>query len=195
MASQSTFDFSARMHVLCADIAARLPQFRHVRMDEVAVTWSQARNQSIHGLQARLTPLRFEGGAATTVRRGQTWAIQRYLLGNVEVLYLLTFFLPRFLNQTFREKMVTVMHELYHINPSFNGDIRRLQGHCHVHSRSQKKFDRKMGEFVDQYLALSPPERALGFLHYNHRELQARMGTIIGLRVPVPKLLPLAKCA
>jgi len=195
MTATRTFDFSARMHALCADVAARLPVFHHVRMAQVAVTWSQARNQSVHGLQARLTPLRFEGGAVTAVRRGQTWSIQRYVMGEVEMLYLLTFFLPRFLNQTFREKMITVMHELYHINPTFNGDIRRLRGHYHVHSRSQREFDRKMGQYVDQYLATAPAARTYDFLRHGFSDLQARMGTVVGFRVPVPKLIPLAKCA
>ena len=31
-----------------------------------------------------------------------------------------------FLDQTFEEKLVTVFHELYHISPAFDGDLRRL---------------------------------------------------------------------
>ena len=37
----------------------------------------------------------------------------------------------------FEEKLTTVFHELYHISPMFDGDIRRLEGRYHVHSHSQ----------------------------------------------------------
>ena len=143
------FDFTLAMRQLCEDITQRLEDFGHVRMDQVAVTFAQARRRVPHGLQAKLTPLRFEGGDLVTRRRGKLWTIQRWYAGEVEMLYILTFYLPRFLEQSFREKLITVMHELYHISPVFDGDIRRLPGHYHVHSHSQKEYDRRMDDFVD----------------------------------------------
>ena len=126
MAQLQAFDFTAAMRRLCVDITQRLPDFRHVRMGEVAVTFSQARRRVMHGLQAKLTPLRFEGGALTTTRGGRQYTIQRWYADEQEMLYVLSFYLPRFLEQTFREKLITVVHELYHISPAFDGDIRRL---------------------------------------------------------------------
>lgn len=189
------FDFTTAMRRLCEDVAARLPDFRHVRMEQIAVTFAQARRRVHWGLQAKLTPLRFEGGSLTTVRRGRPWTIQRWYQGNVEMLYILTFYLPRFQDQTFHEKLITVLHELYHISPRFDGDIRRLSGHYHVHSHSQKEYDAEMGRLVDRYLALGPPGHLFDFLHGNFRDLTARHGSVVGIRVPIPKLLPLSKSA
>ncbi len=87
-------------------------------MSQVAVAFAQTRHQALHGLQAKLTPMRFEGGALTTRRRGRTWTVQRLFHGQREMLYILTFYLPRFLDQSFREKLITVFHELYHISPA-----------------------------------------------------------------------------
>src|SRR5204863_1988667 len=145
-------------------IAQRVEDFEHVRMDQVAVTFAQARRRVTYGLQAKLTPLRFEGGELVTRRRGKLWTIQRWYAGDVEMMYILTFYLPRFLEQSFREKLITVMHELYHISPVFDGDIRRLPGHYHVHPHSQKEYDRHMDSLVDRYLAPGPPESLHHFL-------------------------------
>jgi hypothetical protein len=183
------FDFTLAMRRLCVDISQRLEDFAHVRMDQVAVTFAQARRRVPHGLQAKLTPLRFEGGDLVTRRRGKLWTIQRWYAGEVEMLYILTFYLPRFLEQSFSEKLITVMHELYHISPAFDGDIRRLPGHYHVHSHSQKEYDKRMDDLVDRYLASNPPEQHYRFLRVGFRDLAARHGSVVGIRVPIPKLL------
>ena len=195
MTSADPFDFTGAMRRLCHDVTGRLAEFEHVRMEQVAVTFAQARRRVSYGLQAKLTPLRFEGGQLLTRRRGKTWTIQRWYSGDVEMLYSLTFYLPRFLEQSFREKLITVMHELYHISPGFDGDIRRLPGHYHVHSHSQKEYDRRMESLVDQYLASNPPEAVYRFLRVSFRDLTARHGSVVGIRVPIPKLLPLPKSA
>jgi predicted metallopeptidase len=195
MPSDRAFDFTAAMRRLCVDVTERLPEFRHVRMEEVAVTFAQARRRVMHGLQAKLTPLRFEGGALTTNHRGRVYTIQRWYADEREMLYVLTFYLPRFLEQTYREKLITVLHELYHISPQFDGDIRRLAGHYHVHSSSQKEYDRHMARMVDRYLSLKPPSSLHEFLRGSYSDLVAQHGRVVGVRMPIPKLLPLSKSA
>ncbi|MFQ5732507.1 MAG: putative metallopeptidase [Planctomycetaceae bacterium] len=184
------FDFSAAMSSLCADVADRLDAFSHIRMDRIVVTFAQTRRNVPHGLQAKLTPMRFENGSLTTRRRGRTWTAQRLYRNEREMLYILTFYLPRFLNHSFREKMITVFHELYHIGPRFDGDIRRFGGHYCVHTRSQKGYDRVMEQLVDEYLALNPPPEHFAFLRSDYSTLEERHGGVMGLRVPVPKLIP-----
>lgn len=184
------FDYTAAMHRLCVDVCGRVPDFGHVDMDRVAVTFAQARRRVSWGLQAKLTPMRFEGGSLTTVRHGRTWTVQRLYDGDREMLYILTFYLPRFQNQSYREKLVTVLHELYHIGPRFDGDIRRHEGRYHVHSHSQNEYDRRMGEYVDEYLATSPDRDLLEFLRPRFSTLARRHDGIVGLQVPIPKLVP-----
>ena len=76
---------------------------------------------------ATLTPLRFAGGRMHTFRRKRRWRIQRlYDPDGREMLYILTFYLPRFLDLPLREKLTTVLHELWHVGPEFDGDVRRL---------------------------------------------------------------------
>jgi hypothetical protein len=176
---------------LCDDISRRLTEFEHIRMDRIVVTFAQARLRVSHGLQAKLTPMRFENGLLVSQRGGRQWTVERLFDGDREMLYILTFYLPRFLNHTFREKMITVFHELYHVSPRFDGDIRRMEGRCHVHSHSQKQYDRQMEVFLDQYLALKPPRELYGFLRKKFLTLVAEHGGVVGKQVPIPKLMPL----
>lgn len=191
--SPSPFDFTGAMLRLCEDVTSRLDEFLHIDMSRVAVTFAQARRRVLHGLQAKLTPMRFEGGSLTTRRQGRLWTVQRLYLGEREMLYILTFYLPRFLDQSFHEKMVTVLHELYHISPRFDGDIRRMDGRYHVHSHSQRDYDRQMERLAARYLQMQPPAELYAFLKQDFRDLSRRHGSIVGLRARIPKLIPLSE--
>jgi hypothetical protein len=160
-------------------------------MDHVAVTFAQTRRPVLHGLQAKLTPLRFDGGALTTERRGVLWTVPRQFRAGHELLYILTFYLPRFLDQSLDEKLITVFHELFHISPRFNGDIRRHQGRYHVHTHSQKEYDREMLRLAHRYLQQQPDEGLWSFLRLDFAALTQTHGVVVGLKLPIPRLVPL----
>ena len=189
MPPSQAFHFCRAMRLLCEDAVSRMADFSHIRMDEVAVAFAQARRHVSHGLQAKLTPMRFEGGSLVMQRGGQKWTVQRLFERDRELLYILTFYLPRFQNQPFREKLITVFHELYHIGPFFDGDIRRMEGRYHVHSSSQQEYDRQMGEYADRYLKMCPDESLYDFLRYDFHQLSRRHGAVVGVQVPIPKLI------
>lgn len=195
MGTGTPFDFSSAMFRLCDDITRRMSELRHVRMSEVAVTFAQTRSRVPYGMQAKLTPLRFEDGSLTTVRHGKHWSVPRLYHGDRELLYILTFYLPRFFEHSFREKMITVVHELFHISPDFNGDIRRFGGRCYAHSHSQKHYDHHMEQMVHAYLEMKPPRELYSFLEADFLQLQAKHGGVVGLKVPIPKLIPLSRSA
>ncbi len=187
------FDFTSRMRLLCADMIARTPELAHVDLSGVAVTFSQARKGVSWGMYASLTPLRFAGGALTTLRRGKQYQVQRIADGSGrEMLYLLSFYLPRFMNLEFREKLITVFHELWHIGPRFDGDLRRHEGRCFAHTHSQAQYDREMGVFVDRWQAQTPDPQLWSFLQHSFQDLHAAAGPIYGMRVKRPKLVPVS---
>lgn len=185
------FDFSAAMHRLLHDVSARCPDLAHVDAGRLLVSFTPSRNRSRYGLQARVTPMRFRDGAITRRYRGLVYGVQRYYVDGTEVLYLVTFCLPRFLDQPFEEKLVTVFHELYHLSPAFDGDLRRHPGRYEVHSHSKREYDRRMLKLVKAYTADHPDPGAFEFLRYKSKELAARHGGIEGVVVPRPRLVPL----
>lgn len=188
------FDFTARMRALCADVAVRCPELLHINMPRVLLSFTLSRNRSRYGLQARVTPLRFRDGSLTRRHGATEYQVQRFFVDGSEMLYLLTFCLPRFLDQPFREKLVTVFHELYHVSPKFDGDLRRHPGRYTVHSHSKEGYDSQMAKLVGEYLAGHPEPEVFQFLRLSYRDLWEAHGGITGVVVPRPKLLPVG-CA
>jgi predicted metallopeptidase len=186
------FDFSDHIHRLCLDIAERCPELGHIQPSRVLLGFTHSRNGRAHGLQARVTPLRFHGGALVRRHRGVPYQVQRFVVDGQDVLYLITFCLPRFLNQPFEDKLVTLFHELYHVSPQFDGDLRRHAGRYAVHSRSQRRYDQHMARLARAYLAADPDPELLAFLRLNHAELRRTHGRVVGYVVPRPKLVPLS---
>lgn len=172
-------------------MTSRLPELGHIAMDRVMVAFAQARGAARHRIFASLTPLRFRDGAQETVRRGRRMRLQRVVgLDGREALYILRFYLPRFLDLPFREKISTVLHELWHIHPSFNGDIRRFGGRCYAHSGSQKRYDAAMDQLTEKWLGLEPPREVYEFLEHDYQTLLSRHGSVFGHRIAHPRFIP-----
>jgi hypothetical protein len=176
--------------MLCADVAARCPAFAHLDPAAMLFTATGARSNSRHGLLARVTPLRFRDGGLYTRHRSRVYQVQRYFVGEVEQLYVVTFCLPRFLDLPFEEKLVTVFHELYHVGPRFDGDLRRHDGRYQYHTHSKKGYDDAMGRLVRDYLSEHPQPAVYAFLHHTHAQLRAEFGGVYAVKVPKPKMVP-----
>ena len=112
------------------------------------------------------------------------------LTPNLTTLYLMTFCLPRFLEQSFDEKLITLFHELYHISPKFEGDLRRMGERCHVHSHSKREYDARMALLARAYLSGGAERSLHDFLRMDFAQLRHRHGGVVGVTVPRPRLLP-----
>jgi Putative phage metallopeptidase len=189
-AAGQPFDFCGHVRRLCADIVRRCESLGHIDVSRLLVAVTQARSSRVHGLQARVTPLRFPDGQLVRRRRGVTYQVQRYFVDDRELFYLMTFCLPRFQNQAFDDKLVTLFHELYHIGPAFDGDLRRHDGRYAIHSRSQRHYDAHMARLARAYLADGADPNLHAFLRLDFAELQRRHRSVVGIVVPRPKLLP-----
>ena len=145
----------------------------------------------MHGVFATLTPLRFEGGRRERTVRGRTVRIAPLVdADGAERLYLLNFYLPRFMNLPLEAKLSTIVHELWHVGPAFDGDLRRHAGRCYAHGRSQREYDAAMDRLAQGWLAADPPAHLYAFLESRFDELAAEHGGVRGQRWPAPRLTP-----
>ena len=182
------FNLSAHLTALVEDVAARCPTFAHLQPGGLLCSFTTTRPGK-HGLLARVSPLRFRDGTLYRRSRGNTYQVQRFFVRGREVLYVVAFALPRFLNLPFEEKLVTVFHELYHVGPRFDGDLRRFEGRCQFHTGSKKGYDRHMAELVRVYLADHPRPAVFAFLHRTFAQLWAEYGGVYAVKVPRPKMV------
>jgi hypothetical protein len=195
-AAPAGFDFTRHMHRLCAALTADLPELSHIDIGRVAICFSRARKRVPYGIWASLTPLRFAGGSLTVTRGRKTWTIQRlYGDDGREMLYILRFYFPRFFDQSLEEKLNTVIHELWHIGPRFDGDLRRHDGRCYAHGTSQKEYDAQIDRLLRKWLDARPDPALYEFLTGSMEDLIARHGGLHGLRVARPRLLPLSQAS
>jgi predicted metallopeptidase len=184
------FDFCDHLRRLCADVVRQTPEFRHIDVSRLLFSVIQARGGRRCGLQARVTPLRFRHGALTRRRRGVDYQVQRFFVDGREMLYLVSFCLPRFLDQDFDDKFITLFHELYHIGPQFDGDLRRHDGRCALHTHSKRLYDSYMAELARAYLSNGADRSLHGFLRLNFAQLEHRHSAVVGAVVPRPRLAP-----
>ena len=177
------FDFTAAMHALMSDIAATCDELRHVDMSRVAVAFSQAKNRRTQGTHARTRALRFRGGAQTVEVRGRRFVMPRVVVNGQEVLYAISYSLPRFLDLPFEEKLRVVVHEMYHIGPRFDGDLRRFAGGKPYHTGSKRNYDAAMSRIAQAYLAKTTRPELHAFLKGSFRELVEAHGAVVGVRL------------
>jgi putative metallopeptidase len=188
-----TLNLTLELERLIADIVLRVEEFSHIDPARVMVCVATTRGGGIHGTYAKIHPLRFENGERTTQvrrrRRTYTCTMPTVTHRGVEMLYVVYFLVPRFLNLPLREKLITVFHELYHISPEFNGDIRRFPGRNYAHGGSTKSYNAYMATLVDSYLPGPATERPVSFLEGDMEETRRRYQAIVARRFPAPKIV------
>lgn len=181
------FDYTDNLKRLICHITANMPEFSHIKLDQLYVAFSQSKAAGVHGVYATVHPLRFENGSLTTVRCNRTYRWPKIIENEKDILYIITFCLPRFANLDFDVKLLTVFHELFHISPLFNGDIRRFPGKNYAHGHSRKKYDEFVSKYVQTYLSIPGAVEKSDFLHFDFNTLVKKHGNIQGNKIRLPR--------
>lgn len=207
--TKKPFDYTLALKAICCDICAKVPEFQRYDPFKIGYSFMVARNKSTrYGCWASMTPLRFENGAMVCVKEAAVLrlnglgqrirVVDRVFYKTPEVkgpsgenlLYIFNVTAPRFLDLTITEKLETIMHELYHINPKFNGDVRRFPGRNWQHG-NKAAYDAVAKKLARMWLASEPDPRLYEFLRYTTKELQQLYGNIVGTkftRIPLIKI-------
>jgi hypothetical protein len=180
------FAYTEALRGVLKEIVQEVDLFSHVRLDEVVVSFAQARSRSLWGIYAKLVPLRFEGGKLEGVQDGYRWEVDPFTFRGQDVLYILYVYLPRFHEQDFFNKILTLFHELYHISPKMNGDLRRFPGPNHFHGPSREWYDDQLRPTVQAFLERRSSLQVLDFLREDLETLVQRNGDLSGLQVRQP---------
>jgi hypothetical protein len=135
------------VRALIRDIAAKMPEFSHVRASRILVIAGEARRAS----RGTVKPLCFRGGRSTD-RTGRRKPIIR--LKGKRMLYCITLRPLFFRSSTPKARIETVMHELFHMSRRFDGTLHAGRRH----SVLGKEFPRRLRPLVRRYLKQCPPE-------------------------------------
>jgi predicted metallopeptidase len=149
---------------LMRDVAARLPELAHVRPARVLVVAGEARRAS----RATIRPAHFGETRSRTGRFSREKPLIR--VKGRKILYVVTLRPLWFLDSSPRERIATILHELYHASLRFDGTLHRGRRHSLV---PRAKYNRRVRRLLDRYLAAAPPEIVAPF--EAHGLVRARM--------------------
>ena len=201
-------NYTERIALLMQDVVARTPRLSFIDLKEVIV-FARFGRSGAEGAFATchcLTLPESEPGyyfwkdrETGQLTRRSPWFVTKspqVQVGSTRIKYLISFVLPRFSDQTLAgarkadlypshsaswiAKLDTIVHELYHIDPSHSG-IRHLENADG--SRSYRThgpmFYEDVAEMVHGYLATDPDPQLYDFLRYDFAELTNQYGGVL----------------
>jgi hypothetical protein len=147
-------DFTLAVTLLIEHVSRTMPQFAHVVASQVLVVCGEARRAS----RGTVKPLAFRGGKRVDAlgRRKPTVRVS-----GRRILYAITLRPLFFRRSTPRERVATILHELFHISPAFDGTLYKRRRHASAGSR----FDRLLKPLERRYWKLCPAELKAAFAY------------------------------
>ncbi len=149
-------DLNRAIAQLIRDISRRMPEFSHVRASRILVVAGEARRAS----RGTVKPLAFADGKSVEKETGRRKPIVR--IAGRKMLYSITLRPLFFRDSTPRERVETILHELFHISTAFDGTLDRARRH----ERMGRQFEKALRPLVRRYLKECPKELMRPFRHH-----------------------------
>ena len=141
-------DLTDGLRIAAQDMIRRIPELQHIKLERVHFAVFFTRKASRTLTYARCYPL------TRTVRsKGRrTFKLTKVLTNsNLEARYLLAFAWERYWEMTPRDRLETLVHELYHISPAFDGEARAFPTGG-WHGQGRVWFDNIIHKLCEKYL-------------------------------------------
>lgn len=172
---------------IIAEIVRRAPSLGHIDVGRVLVCIGSNRSGRRGGMYGKLIPLRFENGTEIVRYRGRYYTLPAVSHNGADCLYIIYFYMPRFFDLPWNEKLRVMFHELYHISPRFDGDIRRMGAVKTAHGHSKKHFDSLYATDLKAFSEHIRGTSDMSFLEMNTGALYRRYRNVTGVRMKSPR--------
>ena len=173
-----TINLSDTLTLLLHEMVSRTGEFRLFDVNRILLCCSTNRKTTGGGIYGKLLPMRFENGSEIVQHNSRYYTIPRLIVNDIEILYVMYFYMPRFFDLSAAEKVNVMFHELYHISPEFNGDIRRMGSVKKAHGHSKKSFEEKYIEYSRSFYEYVRNTPYQAFLSMKSDDLQQRFKKI-----------------
>jgi len=173
------------------DMIKSTDEFKSFDINKILVCCASNRKDSKGAIYGKLQPLRFKDGSEIIKHNNKYYTIPKIVLNDIEILYVLYLYIPKFFDMTAKDKINVMFHELYHISPEFNGDIRRMSNIKSAHGHSKKSFEEKYIQYASIYFNKINDTPFYTFLQMNFKEIEKQFKVIKYRRMKSikPKLL------
>ena len=136
------------LSLITEEIIKSTDEFKGYDCNQILISAASNRAGSRGVTYGKLQPLKFENGNSLIKHKGRLYAMSKLIYNNHEIKYIIYYYFPKFFDLPAKEKINVMFHELYHISPDFNGDIRRMGKFKKAHGHSKKFFE-------DQYIYMA----------------------------------------
>ncbi len=184
---EDSIDLSLALSAIITEIVRLCRPLGHIDTNRILVCVGSNRSGRSGGLYGKLIPLRFKNGSSVLQYRGRLYTIPEITNNGNSCLYIIYFYMPRFFDLPWEEKLRVIFHELYHISPNFDGDIRRMGAVKIAHGHSKKHFDSLYSPALSSFIKHMPATSHGEFLRMNSRELYSRYRRVTAVRMKHPK--------
>ena len=175
------------LSAIMREIALFSPQFAHIDMRYILVSVAFNRAAVRGYMYGKLVPLCFENGQKESVYKGRFYRMPDVVYEDIDQLYVIYFYAPRFFNLSPYEKLKVIFHELYHVSPEFNGDIRRMGSKKFAHGHSRKKFDSFFEEEAKRFGEHITNTGFFEFLSFSVNDFYKKFKKVTYLKVKTPR--------
>ena len=142
-------NFNQSVRALIRDVSAHMPEFGHIKASRILVVAGEARRAS----RGTVKPL------MSNPAQGRRKSVVK--IKGRRMLYCITLRPLFFRFSTAQDRIGTLMHELYHISPRFDGTLDEQRRHESV----GREFSAKLRPLVRRYLRQCPPELWAAFAY------------------------------
>jgi predicted metallopeptidase len=175
------------LSAIIAEIVQNTRSLGHIDISRTLVCVGSNKSGRRGGLYGKLIPLRFENGSPVQKHRGRVYAIPEIVHNGASCLYIIYFYMPRFFDLPWNEKLKVMFHELYHISPRFDGDIRRMGAVKTAHGHSRKHFDSLYDSELKTFEDYIRATEHMKFLEMDSSSIYQRYRRVTGVRMKNPK--------
>ncbi len=168
-------------------------RYNHFDINKILIAGSKNKPNGRRATFSKVVPLCFEGGSRRTRYNGEEYLLPKMTLDNHEILYIMYFYFPSFFDLSAREKINIIFHELHHISPQFNGDIRRHGKRKYIHGHSGKKYNESFQDEANKFYQYIMTTKFSAFLEMNTREMNKIFKKIKMKKFKKPKITKLSK--
>ncbi len=183
----SSINLTDTLSLITHEMILRTEEFRGYDINRMLLCCASNRSDSRGGIYGKLVPLKFEDGSDIINFRGRLYTIPKIIHNNIEIRYLIYYYNPKFFDLPAKEKVNVMFHELYHINPDFNGDIRRMGKFKKAHGHSKKSFEKKYLDYSEDFYTFVKDTPYHAFLEMNTKDLKNSFNKISYRRVKTIK--------
>jgi len=167
--------------------------FNNCNINQILIAGSKNKSKVQKTTFSKVVPLRFKNGNNIVKYKNEEYFIPKMSLSGYEILYIIYFYLPNFFNLSPKMKVEVIFHELYHISPEFDGDIRRVAEQKYAHGSSSLNYSKNYKKESEIFYSYIMKTKYSYFLRMKYKDIQDNFKKIKLRKIKKPKAFKLTK--